>query len=350
MTNPLINDDDLDPDFTPDPDMLDTSGKPANIQVVTPVKPVVTEVPNATPSVEQLISAKLVEVKNNNSKITNLRDVHDAIVSAESVCRSDAESIQLATESFLSPRLSLNGFTDIRSSINFKESNLFLKNKISELDTANRALVASTATESVIEYASSILAKNTDTLNKVDVHADAEKSQKGIFIAKDGAMVNLSKEKLSKLQEFLTGSEVSDEIKLAIGNLLTAENSETVATFIELRISGSTVDTAVNSIRLKRLSSERGDINVSISDITTYLTTMLAEDHEAIFSMYTGYRYHLEADIASIKASIETPEVFVDKVTDAMVNFANTELLEELLFKIPLFVAVINKLIDTAKF
>lgn len=350
MTNPLINDDDLDPDFTPDPDMLDTSGKPANIQVVTPVKPVVTEVPNATPSVEQLISAKLVEVKNNNSKITNLRDVHDAIVSAESVCRSDAESIQLATESFLSPRLSLNGFTDIRSSINFKESDLFLKNKISELDTANRALVASIATESVIEYASSILAKNTATLNKVDVHADAEKSQKGIFIAKDGAMVNLSKEKLSKLQEFLTGSEVSDEIKLAIGNLLTAENSETVATFIELRISGSTVDTAVNSIRLKRLSSERGDINVSISDITTYLTTMLAEDHEAIFSMYTGYRYHLESDIASIKASIETPEVFVDKVTDAMANFSNTELLEELLFKIPLFVAVINKLIDTAKF
>ncbi len=350
MTNPLINDDDLDPDFTPDPDMLDTSGKPANIQVITPVKPVVTEVPNATPSVEQLISAKLVEVKNNNSKITNLRDVHDAIVSAESVCRSDAESIQLATESFLSPRLSLNGFTDIRSSINFKESNLFLKNKISELDTANRALVASIATESVIEYASSILAKNTATLNKVDVHADAEKSQKGIFIAKDGAMVNLSKEKLSKLQEFLTGSEVSDEIKLAIGNLLTAENSETVATFIELRISGSTVDTAVNSIRLKRLSSERGDINVSISDITTYLTTMLAEDHEAIFSMYTGYRYHLEADIASIKASVEKPEVFVDKVTDAMANFSNTELLEELLFKIPLFVAVINKLIDTAKF
>ena len=350
MTNPLINDDDLDPDFTPDPDMLDTSGKPANIQVVSPVKRLVTEVPNATPSVEHLISAKLVEVKNNNSKITNLRDVHDAIVSAESVCRSDAESIQLATESFLSPRLSLNGFTDIRSSINFKESNLFLKNKISELDTANRALVASIATESVIEYASSILAKNTATLNIVDVHTDAEKSQKGIFIAKDGAMVNLSKEKLSKLQEFLTGSEVSDEIKLAIGNLLTAENSETVATFIELRISGSTVDTAVNSIRLKRLSSERGDINVSISDITTYLTTMLAEDHEAIFSMYTGYRYHLEADIASIKASIETPEVFVDKVTDAMVNFANTELLEELLFKIPLFVAVINKLIDTAKF
>ena len=156
--------------------------------------------------------------------------------------------------------------------------------------------------------------------------------------------------KLSKLQEFLTGSEVSDEIKLAIGNLLTAENSETVATFIELRISGSTVDTAVNSIRLKRLSSERGDINVSISDITTYLTTMLAEDHEAIFSMYTGYRYHLESDIASIKASVEKPEVFVDKVSDAMANFSNTELLEELLFKIPLFVAVINKLIDTAKF
>ena len=348
MSNPLVNDDDLDPNFTPDPNILNGAGSSAPVQLVTKVDAQKEPEVKPGPSIEQLINTKLVEVKDNATKVTNLQDVHDAIVAAEAICLNDAESIHLATESFFNQRMPANSFTDVRSSINYVKSKTYLENKISEIKSINKTLMSSIATESVNEYVTSITNKVAPGILTVKPHEKAVKSQKGIFIAKNNSMVNINKETLSNLFEFIQGSTISIDLKNALIELgAVSDKSKVVTQFISYRVSGLSTNDSVNSIKVNNTECPEIDVETLIK----YYSTYLVEDMQEIDRLYANYKECLTTEVNNIIESPNTdPVEFVQYISGIMNDSGKTEILEQLLFKIPLLVAVINKVVEAAKF
>lgn len=293
-----------------------------------------------TLSTDQMLSAKLVLLKDNNSKVVKLQDIHDAIVAKESINRLDAENVSLSCEDFLGPRVHLNEFSISNSKINYGYSKQFLENKIAAEKAAIKALKSSIATEGVMEYASSIMNANISKNEVVPVHDNIDKTSKGIYVAVDSNMVNISKMNIPDIKEVINNC--SEDLKNSICELINDPSHDRVLAYMCKRVGGMDMRSSIGT------AASSSDTESSLDVYFTYLKNYYAEDIEDIESEYEYYKERTTKDIEELES--KDVSEFVDKAKSVMHTFKLTEMLEELAVKLPIIVKVVNKVIESVKY
>lgn len=350
MSSIFDNTDDLDPDFKPDPEVLKTtdgnkgqadSDTVLVTKVEKPIKPV--EVDKSM-RMDQMLASKLVMVQDGKSKVLHMQDLHDSLVAQESISRTDAENISVVCESFLGPRLKINEFTTVPSKVNYQYSKTFLEKAIAAEQAILTEMVNYIATEDVMQYASFISDK-AQSIGGLDIGREPVTFDKDIKVLSlyDGSELhrisNITSEEVAAL---VAKCQVDQELKEAL-NCYSIQLAKTkLSSFVTMRISGASVDTAVSNTAI---CTEYPDF--TIDQLLTYAKQYYDKDINYLKS--AGYNFlDGEETVAAVVANASSDtDTFIKEAANALVQFRRIETIEELSVSLILSVKVALKLFDS---
>lgn len=351
----LNNHDDLDPDFSPDPDMLGNTPAPN-----TGLNPDTTKTVIATPvvspepskkkdevkdkvSFNELISSEVLLLENSQAKVVQLKDIHNTITGKDSVNRLDAESISIATEDFLSSRLSINEFTTTNSKVHLNTAKSFLANKISTEEANIKDLKTKIATESVMQYAASIgLLKGAE---QVEVNKNTPKALKGAFV--------LTKDSLSDIlsmdeEQFFTaiGEDDSSKIKDILESIYEDHYKGITLNYIFARV---TMASEVGDSITYAISEKAKFVHLQV--VIDYLVNSYQSDMKTLSDVYDSNK-KVTDNMVTLLNEIATKETYeyVSGIKDILYTFKRTEVVEELLMKLPAMAGIVNKFVEAMKY
>lgn len=348
------NDDDgLDPNFVPDGEALktgdDNKNQPDNDTVVVtrvekPVaKPVEKEV---TPSMNELLSSKLVLIENQDTKVADLKDMHEVIAAQESVSRSNAEDIALACEDFFTPRMSLMSFTSIPSKMNYLPTDKFLKAKIAK-EEAILSEAKKIATEDVMQYASSIIEKSKGVMEiRENPHEKIEATHKGIYTQVEGKMKRVSSLTGEEFAEAVRASLTNDDVRNSLEQFSIVAGQANAARFILSRLAGLDFHDSVGTMLVHTDNCPE----ISLDHLFNYAKQFYETDMEDIKSSRYNFGDEGEQILARINNTDGTTQEYISRMADELSYFRRMEAVEELMILLPMCMGVANKIIEACKF